>query len=991
MIHYTGILALIGTAAVLADALYTIRKGVSKFGVYAKLFLLLSWIVYVYAFVIQDYSLKPVYEYSTYGLPLIFKIASSWASGGGSLFLFTAVIALIALIHRRYNKDPHLVVGYDALILAAVALAYMNGAFEYMEATGIKAGVGLNPLLKSPWIYPHPLSTFTGYALIASSAVALFSGAERAAKTLARAGWIFLTAGIVIGGYWSYLTFGWGGYWAWDPVETAELTPWLVLTALFHAQVIGRKTSYFTQMMAAGSVFLAILVTRAGISPLHSFASPEAITTVVTLAFTAMLMVEGFRKLGGVIDEFKSVRWSPYTTGLILSYFSLIGMFLITFSTLAVPSTLKLAGIEVNVPQMDSGVQFYHTAMFPFALLLFASLPLCTLGNKLGWHELSALTTGLAVVSGVLIYQTYSRDIIWSPASSLATNLIISALLPFVVTGIFSGLGAFILYAKERVDVLAGISFLHMAMAITMLGILLSGPYAYNRAYFKETNLPLGERATIGEVPVKFLDYSYSLYGGEIDAYTPYAGSNIFKAASWSLLFLATDLKEALKGYFRGEEKLTQSGVLKFYNMTSKGALAPGEFQGVGKAIALNVTNETKQIGTFQQVLVTVKNPMVVSRMAVSSREGNKTSLGAMIIGNFSIDGVSAKPTPAIMLNLTFEDPLVVELDNGTLEVRKGTLLFFNMMTQSHSLPKVVEGTIVAPESTLLLDNATYRGDYRLDIPYQTEDDDIFLYVIFSQGRLASDVIDVMKRRGLIKELIDGNLSQRIVKRTLITPECQHLTPHNMMQCLGHLPMPTLIPEGAKLDMRLEVGNTQRDVTIRFDANGEVQGIHGLVAHVVNFPSGLDEVYMVFNPPTVKEKPWSFGYHELMVYYLHETFRGLPTEEKLGLAAVFSSAYLKDAVPPENLFPHFMELYDLAEGFSPNKSVLRSQGAHVQAKVIPYVGLLWYGVILMTASEAYLLWISLKRREVKEEGSSSPEGNGNGEPREAPPPPLQEV
>ncbi len=987
MIHYTGLLALLGAAAVLVDALYTIKRGKSKFGVYAKLFLLLSWLVYVYSFVIQDYSLKPVYEYSTYGLPLAFKIASSWASGGGSLFLFATVIVLIALIHERYNGDPHLAVGYDALILAAMSLAYMNGAFEYMEAAGIKAGVGLNPLLKSPWIYPHPLSTFTGYALVASSAVALFSGADRAAKTLARSGWIFLTAGIVIGGYWSYLTFGWGGYWAWDPVETAELTPWLVLTALFHAQVVGRRTSYFTQMLAAGSVFLAILVTRAGISPLHSFASPEAVTTVVTLAFTAMLMAEGFRKLGGVVEEFKSVKWSPYTTGLILSYFSLMGMFLITFSTLAVPSALKLAGVEVNVPQMDSGVQFYHTAMFPFALLLFASLPFCTLGTRLGWHELSALTTGLAVVSGVLIYQTYVRDLVWSPASSLATNLIISALLPFVVTGIFSGLGAFLLYLKERVNVLAGISFLHMAMAITMLGILLSGPYAYNRAYFKDTSLPLGERAVIGDAQVKFADFSYSLYGGKIDAYTPYVGSNIFKAASWSLLFLATDLKEALKGYFKGREKLSQSGVLELYNMTSRGALIPGEFQGVGSAVALNVTNETRQVGTFRQVLLTVRNPLVVSRMAASSREGNRTSLGVMLIGNFSIDGVSVKPTPAIMLNLTFTDPLTVKLGNGTLKVRRGTLLFFNMMTQTHSLPKLVDGTVVAPESTLLLDEATYEGVHRIEIPYQSEDDDVFLYVIFSQGRLASDVIDVIKRRGLVESLIKGDLGQRIVRRTLITPECQHLTPHNMLQCLGHLPMPRLIPEGARLDLRLEVEGSPKEVSIRFDANGEVQGIHGLVAHVVNFPSGLDEVYMVFNPPTVKEKAWSFGYHELMVYYLHETFKGLSQEERLGLAAVFSAAYLKDAVTPENLFPHFMELYDLAEGFSLNKSVLISQGAHVQAKVIPYVRLLWYGVILMTSAELYLLLISL-RREVEEKGDSSPEGDGDGEPGEAPPPPM---
>ncbi len=987
MIHYTGILTFVGSLALLVDAFFLIRKKRTPFSLYIKLFILLSWLVYVYAFVVQDYSLRPVYEYSTHGLPLAFKIASSWASGGGSLFLFATVMSLVAIIHERYEDSVKLSLGYDSLILASLALAYMNGAFDYMNPAGITAGVGLNPLLKSPWIYPHPLSTFTGYALIASAAISLLSGSAKASKTLSRLGWVFLTAGIAIGGYWSYLTFGWGGYWAWDPVETAELTPWLVTTALFHAQVIGRRTSYLTQMLAAGSVFLAILVTRAGISPLHSFASPEAATTVVTLALTFILIAEGFTKLGGTIKEFTSLRWTPYRAGLVISYISLMAMFLITFSTLAVPSTLKLAGIEVNVPQMDSGVKFYHTALFPFALMLFASLPLCTLGDRLNWRELSSLIVGLTTVSGLLVYLTFKRDIIWSPASSLATNLVISALLPFVVTGVFSGLGSFTVYLRGRRNFMAGISFLHMAMAVTMLGILLSGPYAYNRSYFKEVDLPVRQTVDVQGTPIRLVSYSYSLYGGMIDAYTPYVGrSDIFRSASWSILFLATDFKEALSGYVRGKEKLSESGMLKFYNQTSGGLLIPGEFQGYGKADVVNMSDG--RVLSSSQVLITLRDPVLVSKMTVTSRQ-NKTSIGVMLLGNFTVDGLSFSPNPSIALNVSLKDPIRINSSAGRVEVKRGTLVFFNMITQRHSMPKFVEGSLVAPDSTLLLDSATLKvGEVEVNLPYVSEDNDIFLYAIFSQGSIGSDIIGALNKTGLIDDLLNGGLSEKMINKSL-TPECRQIFPTDLFHCLGWVPMPKLIPEGAKLTTTLDLNGARKEVVMRFDANGEIQGIHGLVAHVVSVSTGLDEVYMVFNPPTVKKRMWSPGYHELMIYYLHETFKGLSTEERLGLTSIFAAAYLKDAVSFENLFPYFVDLYELATGFSPEESVLTTQGMIIQVKVIPYVSLLWLGVALMIVAELFLLALGLKIKE--KEGDNTPEGDGNAETWQTPPSPIKDV
>ncbi len=986
--HYTGLIALLGGAVLLVDVAYSSIKGrIVKLGLAAYAIILADWLLYVWAFVTQDYTLKPVYETSSMGLPLIFKIASSWSSGGGSLFLLTTVLATVALIHKRYHRDTVLNAGYGALILSSLALAFLNGAFESFHGA-VATGMGLNPLLKSPWIYPHPLSTFTAYALIAASAVSLYSGHEKASDLLARAGWLLLTLGIAIGGYWSYVTFGWGGYWAWDPVETAELTPWLALTAAFHVKSLDRKLSYATQMTAAGSVFLAILVTRVGISPLHSFASPQSMTSALTLLFTFLFIAEGIRGSRGAGTGIGKVTSSPYRMGLVLSYFSLFMMFLVLFSVLAGGSIGSALGMRIDVPQMDSGIDFFHPVLFPFALLLMVSLPMCTLGARLGWREILGVIEGLSIVSAILLYLTFKRDIIWSPASSLTTNLIISILLPFTVAGLFSGLAALYMYARDRLGTMSSVSLLHAAMALTMLGILMSGPFAYNRSYFRDVTLPYGQELDVDGLGIELRGYEYSLYGGKVDLYTPYVGkSDIYRRASLTMLSLVINFGDALREMKEGEKRLEEAGILEIYRGLKGGVKVSGSYRADASAALTEVTNASKESKDLGEVSVSVSDPVVAAFLGANA---NGTTLRMIVVGNVTLEGdlTGMRASPTVMVNLTFRRPLLLNAPNGTVEIGRASLIFFDMLEQGHSLPKNLNGTIVAPNSTLVIEEGVYHGERDVEIPATMRGRDVILYVAFTQGTISSDVMKILEDHGLSRLLTNETFTSKLLS-DLLPGNCKELIHERQeaaINCLGYLPIPKELPEGAKLSLTLEAGDSEKLLEIRFDANGEAQGIHGLVAHVLTVPSGLGDLYMVFHPPVVKDRKWSIGFHELMVFYLHESFKGLTEEQKLALASLFTSAYLGQSVQEEMMLPYTLDLYDLAHRFDPSNSTLMTSGAFVQVKVIPYVQLLWWGIILMALSELYLMIEGLRRprtasapEEQQADLGGEPEGDGNGE------------
>ncbi|MEM1939334.1 MAG: cytochrome c biogenesis protein CcsA [Acidilobaceae archaeon] len=118
-----------------------------------------------------------------------------------------------------------------------------------------------------------------------------------------------LSLALIFGGLWSYETLGWGGYWAWDPVEVIQLIPWLLITASMHSFALSHKLYGLFIASSLTSVYYGFMVVRSGLSPIHGFASPQALTAYVCLASIALIAFASYMyfkevnvKINGLYD-----------------------------------------------------------------------------------------------------------------------------------------------------------------------------------------------------------------------------------------------------------------------------------------------------------------------------------------------------------------------------------------------------------------------------------------------------------------------------------------------------------------------------------------------------------------------------------------------------------------------------------------------------------------------------------------------------------------
>lgn len=210
-------------------------------------------------FVAGDVSLQYVFLYTSTDLPLRWRVAGTWAGREGSLLLWAAYLSLVtALVAWRHARVPAadaaeergrawtrlFLAVFATAFLAAVATQRTFAPTPEFFLQGRPGGNGLNPTLKSAFILIHPPVMFLAYALATVPAAAvlghLASGTDRWGRVgmgWARVDWLLYTFAMGLGSLWAYYTLGFGGYWAWDPVEVANLLPWLALTVFLHAQL----------------------------------------------------------------------------------------------------------------------------------------------------------------------------------------------------------------------------------------------------------------------------------------------------------------------------------------------------------------------------------------------------------------------------------------------------------------------------------------------------------------------------------------------------------------------------------------------------------------------------------------------------------------------------------------------------------------------------------------------------------------------------------
>ncbi len=264
----------------------------------------------------HDFSLRYVQRNSSTDLPLRYLLAAFWAALEGSHLLWTLLLSSVSAVAIwTVNKDnrpllPYLIAALQSVLswMLILALTYSDPFAPLFPAAA--QGVGLNALLQNFYMTIHPPSLFTGYTSLAIpfaySIAAMCHGSftpgwTRTVRRWTLFAWAFLIFGITLGGRWAYVELGWGGYWAWDPVENSSLIPWLFATALLHTLTVQAKMGHLGRMSLLLSLFgfffsyLGTFITRSGIiSSVHSFAQspigPAYLGFLFFLAFSALLL-----------------------------------------------------------------------------------------------------------------------------------------------------------------------------------------------------------------------------------------------------------------------------------------------------------------------------------------------------------------------------------------------------------------------------------------------------------------------------------------------------------------------------------------------------------------------------------------------------------------------------------------------------------------------------------------------------------------------------
>jgi cytochrome c-type biogenesis protein CcmF len=253
---------------------------------------LVAALVLVAAFLRNDFSLAYVAGHSSRALPTRYKLSAFWGGQEGSLLLWLLVLngyaALAVWFARKRAKD---LVVWVTPVLGAIAFGFawllvaVSSPFDVSAAPA--DGSGLNPSLQNPYMVVHPVALYLGYVGLAVPFAfamgALLSGRtdERwivATRRWTLIAWTALGVGQLLGAHWAYVEVGWGGYYAWDPVENAALMPWLAATAFLHSVMIQEKRG----MLRVWNVILVSLafclslfgtfLTRSGVvTSIHSF------------------------------------------------------------------------------------------------------------------------------------------------------------------------------------------------------------------------------------------------------------------------------------------------------------------------------------------------------------------------------------------------------------------------------------------------------------------------------------------------------------------------------------------------------------------------------------------------------------------------------------------------------------------------------------------------------------------------------------------------
>ena len=373
-----------------------------------------------YALCVDDFAVGYVFKHSSVQMLLVYKISALWAGMEGSLLLWAWLLTGCAFFLRCEARKMSGKAGAGVLAFAnsscffflAITVFWAN-PFGFLDGPYAPPdGAGLNPLLQNPLMAVHPPILFAGFAAqMAPCALclgALFSRQEiehwaERAQSWVLAGWAALTAGVALGALWAYVELGWGGYWAWDPVENASLLPWLAATALMHSLAIFRRRgtllgwSACLSLLGYALTILATFITRSGaVQSVHAFGANRF--SWVFVFYLALVLLVGTALLVGNKPRLQSAGSlsAPASSAL----FCLSNVILLaTCAAIIWGVFLPLVSEVMPGGSRVAGSRYYNSVCVPLFLTLMVLMAVCTAAGRPGLGAKSAACVG--VIAGI--------------------------------------------------------------------------------------------------------------------------------------------------------------------------------------------------------------------------------------------------------------------------------------------------------------------------------------------------------------------------------------------------------------------------------------------------------------------------------------------------------------------------------------------------------------------------------------------------------------
>jgi cytochrome c-type biogenesis protein CcmF len=485
----------------------------------------------IFALVTVDFSIRYVAFNTTRATPIYYRITGLWGALEGSLLLWEWILiifsAIVTWVYSQRHRDlmPWVLMIFSivsAFFLAVIA--FVSNPFEIITPVP-PDGRGLNPLLEDANMMTHPPLLYTGFVgltvpyAFAMAALILGKVDEAWIVTTRRwtiTAWFFLTAGNLVGAWWSYHVLGWGGYWAWDPVENAAFMPWLPATAFLHSVQVQERRRMLKVwnlsliIIAFSLTIFGTFLTRSGIlSSIHAFSSGPVGT--VFLGFLAFVLFGSFGLLAYRSEILKGQpeldsmvsRESAFMLNNIVLVSALFTIFLGTIFPLI---SEAVAGVQVSV-----GAPYFNSVIVPIFLFLVF---LMAVGPMIAWRRAS--------------WDNIQRNFLWPAVASFLFALALFAwkvrdflpllgftLLSFVVFSMLYDTGL-ALRARRRIageGVLGGLITLirrnqrryggfvvHLGVVLIILGIAGSMTYSLER----EATLGLNQSLSVGDYRVLF-------------------------------------------------------------------------------------------------------------------------------------------------------------------------------------------------------------------------------------------------------------------------------------------------------------------------------------------------------------------------------------------------------------------------------------------------------------------------------------------------------